>query len=183
METAEWVDPDARIVEVTAAAPEDRVGPRPGAALGSSHRPRSRPWPQGPPPLVEPGLLPRRRLLGPAPPRRAGDPADSPRHGDQPARHASPTLSPAPSRHQLGPPLPALGSPRRWSRAEAPPPPARHGCPPALRRPARALSPPGMGGLRPAPGLAPLQQTSPVLAPTRRPRARGPVSPPPGPPR
>src|SRR3954453_543991 len=72
---------------------------------------------------VEPVLLSRRQLLGPAPLPLAGGLIDSPRHGARRARLGPPARSPAASRHRLGSPPPGRGPPRPWSPARRAPPP------------------------------------------------------------
>src|SRR4051794_41312864 len=83
---------------------------------------------------VEPVLLPRRQLLGPAPLPLAGGLVDSPWHGVRRARLGPPARWPAASRHRLGAPPPRRGPPRPRSPPRRPSPPLRHRRPPPLRR-------------------------------------------------
>src|SRR4051794_41836783 len=86
---------------------------------------------------VEPVLLPRRQLPGPAPLPPAGGLVDSPRHGARRARLGPPARSPAASRHRLGSPPPGRRPPRPRAPARRPPPPLppRRPPPPPPARP------------------------------------------------
>src|SRR4051794_41971508 len=79
---------------------------------------------------VEPVLLSRRQLLGPAPLPLAGGLVDSPRHCARRARLGPPARSPAASRHRLGAPPPRPGPPPPGAPPRRAPPPVSPRPPP-----------------------------------------------------